>query len=93
MFKRPPQNSKLDEAIDDALGQLAVLDVTDEGYFAMVDSVEKLMKLRQAEKPERLSRETLAVVAGNLLGIMMIVGHERAHVVTSKALAFVLKSR
>ena len=41
----------------------------------------------------RVSPDTMAIVAGNLLGIALIVGHERMNVVTSKALGFVLKSK
>jgi len=94
MFINKPQSkTPLDEVIEDALEQLKGLDVSDEKYTNQVDNVEKLMKLRHIERPERLSKDTLAMVAGNLFGILVIVGHERAHIVTSKALNFVLKSR
>jgi hypothetical protein len=36
-----------------------------------------------------ISNDTLAIVLGNLLGIAMIVEHERASIVTSKALGFI----
>jgi hypothetical protein len=39
-------------------------------------------------KPKRVSPDTLAAVAGNLLGIIVIVGYENKHVITSKALSF-----
>jgi hypothetical protein len=92
-IKNSPSKSKLDEAIEDALVQLNGLDITEPGYNKQVDNIERLMKLRKLETPERLSRDTLALVIGNLLGIVVIVGHERAHIVTSKALNFVMKSR
>lgn len=95
MFVKKQSKSKLDEAIEAAFEQLNGMVAYEEGtaYTKQLDTIERLMKFKQMEKPERLSRDTLAMVAGNLLGIIIIVGHERAHVVTSKALNFVLKSR
>lgn len=55
--------------------------------------IEAAEKMRALDHPWRPSAETLAIVAGNLAGIAVIVLHERAHVVTSKALAFVMKAR
>jgi hypothetical protein len=40
-----------------------------------------------------VSPDTIAVVAGNLLGIILILGYEKADVITTKALGFVLKGR
>lgn len=91
--RRPPQKTGLDDAITDALAELKGFSPTEEGYTVAVATVETLYKLKEIEKPERISKDTLAVVIGNLLGIAVIVGHERAHLVTSKALSFVLKSR
>lgn len=41
----------------------------------------------------KLSPDTMLVVAGNLLGIVLILKHEKIDIVTSKALSFVLKGR
>lgn len=51
------------------------------------------MKKSEAEKPDRISKETWAAIGANLAGIVLILGHERANVIASKALGFVLKSR
>lgn len=40
-------------------------------------------------QPKPVSRDTLVLAGANLLGIILIVGHERAHVVTSKAIGFI----
>lgn len=55
--------------------------------------VEKLHTIAQDSRSFRVSQDTLALVAGNLLGIIMIVGHERMHIVSSKALGFLGKLR
>lgn len=41
----------------------------------------------------KVSPDTLLVVAGNLLGIVLILTYEKANIVVSKALNFVLKGR
>lgn len=59
----------------------------------------RLKDIEIEEKKKELSRrfkvtpDTLAIVAGNLIGIAVVVGYERAHVLTSKAFANVLKTR
>lgn len=85
--------SKLDEVIDDLLVKLESLHTDTEEYTAVVDQLTKLYALKQAETPKRVSMDTLAIVAGNLLGILLILNHERASIMTSKAVGFVLKPR
>lgn len=51
------------------------------------------LKEKDVETYGKLKLETLAPIAGSLAGIVLILGFERAHVVTSKALGFVMKSR
>lgn len=91
MFKlKPPgEKSKLDEAIDNLFSDMAGLSSDSEDYAKMVQQLSVLYSLK--EEPKRVSPDTLCVVAGNLLGVILIVGHERAHVITSKALLFVQK--
>lgn len=92
-LKRQSEKTGLEKAIDELHVQMnAVLADSDE-YSKMADQLVKLYKLREHDAPRRVSPDTLALITGNLVGIAMIVGHERAHVVTSKALGFVMKLR
>ena len=89
MFTKTPQNSKLDALIEDAL---TACSPHDEDYDQQVANIEKLYKIKHsAQETRRVSPDTMAIVAGNLVGIALIVGHERAHVVTTKALSFLMK--
>lgn len=83
----------LDETIDAALSELKELKTNDPTYQTTLDRVKELYKLKEQNTPKRVSPDTMVLVAGNLAGIVLILGYERAHVVTSKALGFVLKSR
>lgn len=52
-------------------------------------SIETELKKAEAEKPDRVSKDTLAIIGANIAGIVLILGHERLNVITSKALGFV----
>lgn len=47
------------------------------------------LELETTNRKFGVSKDTLLIVAGNLIGIWVIVGHERMHLVTSKALGFI----
>lgn len=90
--KKISQNDQsLNDAIAHLLSEMAGYDGHTDEYSAMADQLEKLYKIQALKKEDRVKPDTLALIAGNLAGIVLIVGHERAHVVTSKALAFVSK--
>lgn len=94
MFARiQREDSALVKEIDNLYSNMSDLDRSSDDYAAMVNQLTKLYKLKEINSRKRVSPDTLAIVAGNLAGILMIVGHEKAHVVTSKALSFVLKAR
>jgi hypothetical protein len=92
MFRKPKTSTKLDEAIDALLEQIAGLPYDPKETPLMIDQVSKLEKLRSTQAP-RVSPDTLMIVGGNILGIVLILHFERVNVVTSKALAFVMKLR
>lgn len=62
-------------------------------YMKAVEALTKLCALRKNEKPSRVSKDTLATVGANLIGILMILKHERFHPITSRAMSFVVKAK
>lgn len=59
-----------------------------------LEAVAGLLKDRsELEKKHRVSPDAIAVVAGNLLGIALILGYEKSNIITTKALGFVLRGR
>jgi hypothetical protein len=89
--KKPVPKHTLESVIDYALSELSGHDASSEEYAQIVDQLTKLNAIHDAKPKDRLSKDTLAMVIGNLVGIIVIVGHERAHVITSKAVGFVGK--
>lgn len=91
--KREENPTVLDVAIETALEKLNDLNPGTKEYSVHLDQIAKLMLFKEKTTPKRVSPDTVAIVAGNLAGILMIVSYERVHIVTSKALGFVIKSR
>ena len=87
------KESKLDEPIDRLLREMPNLKPDSPEYAKVVTQLEKLIKLQSEEQSGRISPDTLAVVAGNLLGILTIVIYEQKHVMVSKALGLILRSK
>lgn len=91
--KKPTEKSELEQAMSEVLFEMHGFGSESEEYAQQVDQLVKLHALQQCDKPQRVSADTLAIVAGNLLGIGLILSYERANVVTSKALNFLFKLR
>lgn len=105
MFKNKELEVKkptgLELEVDRILKEMQNVKVTSEEYKAMVARLQVLCEAKEREIVENtslspwrsISPDTIVTVAGSLLGIMIIVWHEKADVITSKALSFVLKGR
>lgn len=85
-FTRKPK--ALQSRIDEALSELEGTKIDTNEYQKMLTVVERLYKLQENNTPARVSRDTLVTVAGNLAVVVLILGFEREHVLTTKAFAF-----
>jgi hypothetical protein len=62
-------------------------------YNEKLKRIERLNELI-GEKPKKgISPDTALLVAANILGIILIISHEKVNVITSKALGFVMRGR
>ena len=91
--KTPSEKSGLEEVIDAVQDRLLKEDPPSDEFAKTVDQLDKLYKIKTSSREDRVSKDVLLTVVANLAGIGMILGYERANVVASKALGFVLKSR
>lgn len=92
MFKRKKTvvPSELDVAIDQAYKDLAGFTADSPEYAKIAEQIVKLTELRHNIKPQSMFDPALLTpVIGNLAGIGMIIGYERAHIITSKSLQFI----
>ena len=91
MFSKPP--SLIDMALDRAIREMNRHEIGSTEYAKRLDIVIKLHKMKEEEKPSFVSKDTMAIIGANLLGIFMIIQHEHVNVIASKAMNLVLKPR
>lgn len=96
MFNAKPDNKVgVTEAINSLLEELSGHTSESQEYAQIVDQLTKLYALKEVDHKvgsnKRVSADTLAIVGGNIIGIVLIVGHERANMLTSKALTLLTK--
>jgi hypothetical protein len=85
--------SPLEDAVNRALQSLKHYDTGSEEYARTMDSLVKLHKMKEEERPSSVSKDTMAIIAANLLGIILIISHERVNVITSKAFGLLLRPK
>ena len=79
MFQKPKDSNVqgLETTIDQLISRMSTEEEDSEDYTKMVDNLETLYKLKAETQPDRVKLDTIAIVAGNLLGIIIIVGFEK----------------
>lgn len=85
--KRDPSN--IQQEIDRVVGLMSAKEPDSDEYAKMNKQLKELHERLMAEKPKPIDPNTILSITANLAGIILIVGHERAHVITSKAVGFV----
>lgn len=91
-FTRGNKPSMLEEEIKKVYEELSAYSPGTKEYSEVLDNLERLYKVSE-NKTKSISPDTIAMIAGNLLGIGLILGYEKTNIITSKALGFVLKGR
>ena len=87
------QRTNLEKEIDNLLARMEVCSKIEDEYTTMAENLERLYKAKGCETPNRISPDTMAIIAGNLFGILLIMNYEKAGIITTKAISFVLKGR
>lgn len=95
MVKTTKKNKRtyLEKEIDNILKTMLIMDAASEEYTVMAQNLERLYKLKAVDSTKKVSPDTMALVAANLLGLVLIMSFEKTNVITTKALGFVLRGR
>ena len=83
----------LEKEIDNILKTMLTMDAGSEEYTVMAENLERLYKLKAVDSTNKVSADTMALIAGNLLGLALIMSFEKTNIITTKALGFVLRGR
>ena len=92
IFTKSKERQMLDGEIEAVLEELNNMAVNDDEYEQYLNAYTRLVETRDKQKRKLISKENAPIIA-NLVGIAMILYHEKANVITSKALGFVTKGR
>ena len=93
LFPKRKKKETIDEAIEYTLCAMTEYHPDSEEYTKMVENLKTLSEAKGAIKPSSFPWKEVATGLFTIIGIGMIIGHEREDSITSKALGFVLKGR
>ena len=97
LASRKDDTHQLDGVIAGLIDEIDSMPIGDENYAPAIESLRVLMEARTADKAAKtkltVSNDVIVQAVTHLLGIGMILGFEKANVITSKALGFVPRTR
>jgi hypothetical protein len=91
---RKDETHQLDDVISTLIEDIRTVPTGEDAHTNAVQSLKVLMEARIADKAARkplVSPDVLVAAMAHIFGIGMILGFEKANVVTSKSLSFVPK--
>jgi hypothetical protein len=93
--KRDELSTSLEDAIQRVLNYMDMTEPGSDEYNNYVNQLERLIEARDSQKrnTNQISRDTLVVVAGNIVGILLIVAYEQHHVWSSKAFNTIVRPK
>ncbi len=91
-FTKKDKRTAIEKEIDSVLEQMTKLDPTTKEYTDANINLERLAKVK-SEIKSGISKDTLLIVAGSLVGTILVLYFEKTDVLTSKATNWILKGR
>lgn len=88
-FKEDP----FDIEVNHILKQMASMEPESTDYKAAVDNLKTLTEARGQKTNSTISADTIVSGVVSLLGILLILNHEKLDVITSKSISFIPKMR
>ena len=97
MFRHFFGKDEIDKSIDRSITKL-LNDMDDLGLnqvdrLECMTQLERLTEIKANRRKSAVSRDTIVLVAGNLVGILLIMAYEQKHVMTSKSFSQLIKPR
>lgn len=92
-FFRNDMTTPVDGLIDAVLEEMQTAGVTSEEYPELMTHLERLNEIKARTRQAPVSRDTIALIFGNLMGILLIVAYEQKHVMTSKGFNQIIRPK
>lgn len=84
-------STPLELAFDRAIRDLKNYSVTSEEYRITLEVADRLHKMITNEKSSYLSKDAMASIGANLLGILMVIKHEQFNVIGGRAFGLIMR--
>lgn len=91
--KKRPEDIQLQEAIDRLHACLKNADPDTEEYTKLLTAIERLEALKPPKRARGISPDALWGGVVQVFSVGLVIGHERANVITTKALDIIKKSK
>lgn len=92
--KQKDKKPNIKQEVDHIIGYMAGLEPDSKEYSTAASNLDVLVKAKSCENTtKKISPDTIAVVVGNLLGIVLVLNYEKMNVITSKAFGMIIKGR
>ena len=85
-FTKENDKTPFDDLIASVLRRMDTTDEFSDEYPMLLAYLERLNEIKAQNRRAPVSLDTLAIIAGNLFGILVVVGYEHTHAITSKGL-------
>lgn len=90
-FKIQTEPSDLEKEITRLFADLKTRDMDSEEYAQVADQLKKLYTLKEIDSKRKVSPDAIVGALTNLAGMVLVINHERVHIITTKALTMVGK--
>ena len=91
LFSKNAKTTPVDDLITAVLIEMQMNGVDSEEYPKLMTYLERLQQVKAKERRAPVSRDTVALIVGNLMGILLIVAYEQKHVMTSKGFTQIIQ--
>ncbi len=93
MNLRSVPGTPVQKETDRLFAQLQKHETSSDEYSAILDQIIKLHETQADLDLRKVKPDTMVLAGTNLVGILMILFHERVNVITTKAMSTVMKPR
>jgi predicted type IV restriction endonuclease len=83
----------IDDEVEHVLVALSALAPDSEEYSATVKNLKELCEARSKKASRLVELDTIIAAGTNILGILLILSYEQLHVISTKAIGFIVKGR
>lgn len=90
-FKKKVEENPFDSQLRAAMLDLQQYDTSSDEYKRQLDVVDRLIKIRQGEQPDKISRNTMLIVGASFAQLLVLIAYENKHVLSQKGFSSIMK--